>query len=301
MGIIYKVENEVNGKIYIGQTCGSLKRRWWKHQSDARRFEMPGSLLHRAIKKYGVESFNISIIEDIPNELLDEREIYWINFYDSYKSGYNLTKGGMGHKCIPHEDIIKLWDAGRTTKEIAEIMGCGKTVVGNVLQEYDGYSGSEGDARGRKKHQRNVNQYDLDGNLIASFQSIADAHRTTHISSAHIVQVCKGSRNFAGGFRWGYAECAAPNVLGKKRPKPHHAPFVQYDLSGKEINRFLYMNDAAIETGIDAVCIGRCCRGKNRTAGGFQWRFETDQPPGEYIPAVPHGNPHKSVDQCDGA
>ena len=44
--------------------------------------------------KYGVEHFSCSVIETCAENELDEKEIYWINFYDSYKKGYNMTIGG---------------------------------------------------------------------------------------------------------------------------------------------------------------------------------------------------------------
>ena len=92
MGFIYKIQNLKNQKIYIGQTIQSVQERWYHHLEDA----SLGSDLyfHRALRKYGRDNFSWEIIEEIDNDKLNDREIYWINYYNSYNNGYNLTPGG---------------------------------------------------------------------------------------------------------------------------------------------------------------------------------------------------------------
>jgi len=51
-------------------------------------------VIKRAIHKYGKENFIIEEIEKCNQELLNEREKYWISFYNSYENGYNSTLGG---------------------------------------------------------------------------------------------------------------------------------------------------------------------------------------------------------------
>ena len=46
------------------------------------------------MRKYGIENFTFSVIEECSQEQLNEREIYWIEYYDTYKNGYNSTLGG---------------------------------------------------------------------------------------------------------------------------------------------------------------------------------------------------------------
>ena len=98
--IIYKITNTINGKVYIGQTIHSLKQRYQGHLSRAERGDK--GHLYPAMRKYGYNNFTCEIIEMIdetlPNakDILNEREIYWINYYDSTnnKKGYNITLGG---------------------------------------------------------------------------------------------------------------------------------------------------------------------------------------------------------------
>lgn len=88
---IYKVTNKVNGKVYIGQSV-DIGRRWRQHMTAE-----DDIYFHNAIQKYGVDNFIWEVIEKCKKSELDERESYWIEYYDSYNKGYNCTKGGEGN------------------------------------------------------------------------------------------------------------------------------------------------------------------------------------------------------------
>jgi group I intron endonuclease len=94
MGYIYKITNNINGKCYIGKTERTIEIRWSEHTRPSRwKMDLP---LYRAFLKYGINNFSIEEVEECDNTILDEREIYWINYFDTYKSGYNCTAGGEG-------------------------------------------------------------------------------------------------------------------------------------------------------------------------------------------------------------
>lgn len=87
---IYKIENLINHKIYIGQT-NNPKRRFQEHK--AKGYASKGvKILYYAFDKYGLENFSFDIIEETEN--YNEREKYWIKYYDSFENGYNMTLGG---------------------------------------------------------------------------------------------------------------------------------------------------------------------------------------------------------------
>lgn len=88
---IYKVTNKINGKVYIGQSV-DIGRRWRQHMTAK-----DDIYFHKAIQKYGVENFEWEVIEQCKKKDLDAREIYWIEYYDSFNKGYNCTKGGEGN------------------------------------------------------------------------------------------------------------------------------------------------------------------------------------------------------------
>lgn len=91
MGIIYKVTNKINGKSYIGQTKFTLEKRKIEHEKHN------DCYFHYALKKYGFENFKWETVEDkILKEKLNEKEKHYINEYNTFENGYNLTTGGEG-------------------------------------------------------------------------------------------------------------------------------------------------------------------------------------------------------------
>ena len=91
---IYKITNLINGKIYIG-----------KDENDRVSYMGSGKLIRMAIKKYGLENFRKEIVESVNNrELLKQREIFWIDYYNAMDKsiGYNIAKGGHGGDTMTH-------------------------------------------------------------------------------------------------------------------------------------------------------------------------------------------------------
>lgn len=94
MGYIYKITNNINGKCYIGKTERTINIRWSEHIRLSRlKLDLP---LYRAFSKYGIDNFSIEEIEQCDSDKIDEREIYWIDYFNSYRKGYNCTAGGEG-------------------------------------------------------------------------------------------------------------------------------------------------------------------------------------------------------------
>ena len=109
-GIIYKIVNKLNNKIYIGITAKSLNKRrqqhiqWSKHKSRL-------YVIHKAINKYGINNFLFESIDNFcENEDACQKEIKYISLYNSFiPNGYNMTLGGegvLGHK-HPHSEETK--------------------------------------------------------------------------------------------------------------------------------------------------------------------------------------------------
>ncbi len=96
-GIIYKITNIINNKIYIGKTEKTILERWNTHLYSVNREECKHFALYKAITKYGEQNFKIEPIEEIDCSLLNEREKHWISHYNSFgQDGYNMTIGGGG-------------------------------------------------------------------------------------------------------------------------------------------------------------------------------------------------------------
>lgn len=101
------IENVVNNKKYVGQS-DNIKRRWKAHYRELTTNRHYSKHLQNAWNKYGENNFNFKIIEYCDIELLNEKESYWISYYDSYKNGYNLTLGGNGLRGYKFSEASKI-------------------------------------------------------------------------------------------------------------------------------------------------------------------------------------------------
>jgi hypothetical protein len=111
-GIIYKISSP-SGKVYVGQTIRSFEKRMQQHKQDS----SCCTLIKRAIDKYGGEMRYEIIEENVPYEQLDEREIYWISYFNSLApNGYNCTTGGQYTKEYSQELKDRMRDIKNTQK-----------------------------------------------------------------------------------------------------------------------------------------------------------------------------------------
>ena len=97
---IYKITNLINNHCYIGQSR-NIEKRWNSHKSalnssDAKLKNYP---LYKAFSKYGLENFSFEVVEECPIEMLNDKERYWIIYY---QPEYNQTIGG-DYKIIPQK------------------------------------------------------------------------------------------------------------------------------------------------------------------------------------------------------
>lgn len=208
MGYIYKIINNINQKVYIGQTTRNIDIRWKEHCRHFKQ-DMP---ISKAIKKYGVENFTIEKIEVCEDNLLDKREQYWIKHYDSFnkEKGYNATFGGQrtGFEMTDKiKKVFSLWQSGFGQKEIVEKTKLNVETVHNYLIK-SGVTSEDIRERQkeilRRKKGKPTIQYSLDGDFIQEWHSVAEAERATGIGRRNIGAVCNGKRKTAGGFKWKY-------------------------------------------------------------------------------------------------
>lgn len=121
---IYKITKKENGKSYIGQS-NDIERRFSEHKS---KLDIP---IEMAIQKYGINAFTFEVIEECELNQLDERERFWIAYYNTYKGfGYNCNEGGgnnrgenNGRTNLSNEDVAYIrecYDAHMRRKEVYE-------------------------------------------------------------------------------------------------------------------------------------------------------------------------------------
>ena len=104
-GVVYRLVNKQTGQSYIGRTF-DLRKRLWGHKASANKVgtKNEGQPIVHAIRELGFEAFDVEVLykseefEDKKalDDLLNEKEIYFIEKYDSIANGYNRTKGGAG-------------------------------------------------------------------------------------------------------------------------------------------------------------------------------------------------------------
>ena len=136
---IYKITNKKKKKCYIGQS-NDIKRRFAQHKSPYEWNRNPESHLYRAFQKYGINNFQFEVIEECSNEELNDKEIFWINYYHSMtkENGYNLNSGGNGtqgenhprHK-LTKEDVIDIRTRYNNHERCKEVEALYADVIGH--------------------------------------------------------------------------------------------------------------------------------------------------------------------------
>lgn len=109
---IYKIVNNVNNKVYIGQSI-NIEARWKDHINALNRNDSNCTLLQRAWNKYKQVSFSFEILELCAEEQLDDIEIKYIELYDSINHGYNIEAGGNQNKHLSEDTKQKLRNAAK--------------------------------------------------------------------------------------------------------------------------------------------------------------------------------------------
>ena len=203
MAYIYKIVNDINQKIYIGKTDFSIEKRFKEHCRDAFKERSEKRPLYSAMKKYGIEHFHIELIEETDKP--EEREVYWIEQYGSFKYGYNATLGGDGKHYRDYDLIYALYKEGKTIREIASILHYDVKTCQKALDKFN-VSHEIRQQRKIQKDQKSVLQLNKETKeIINIFPSIAEAYKFLGKQhSGHIASVCNGKRKTAYGYSWKY-------------------------------------------------------------------------------------------------
>lgn len=282
MGYIYKVTNLINQKIYIGLTYRDIQTRWSEHKSRANN----GSTLyfHNAIRKYDLNNFYIEQIDEADGDTLKERERYWINYYKSNNRefGYNLTNGGDGNLQLDYNQIYELWNNNYAIVQIANELNIDRSTVRKILQDYKNFSEQEAINRGLLYQSIKVNKYNLNGEFIATFNSLIEAGNGDKVSAHSIGQCCSGKLQTALGYQWKYYNDTS-NIYPAKNFKLYKRKVLQYAKDNEYLNSFNSLREAAstltnnnLKVKTIANQIGQVCKGNRKTAYGYIWKYDDD-------------------------
>lgn len=231
IGTIYKLTSPSN-KCYIGQTINLVERKRTLYNPNK---YYSGHRLDNAIKKYGIENFQYEIIIQIVEsskeklrEKLDELEKFYIEKYDSYNNGYNMTLGGSGSNgCFQTEESkrkISEKAKGRkgsmlgrhlTEEQRNKISNFAKTRTGEKNSFYGKTHSEEAKLKIGRANSIPILQLDLNETVITEFPSAKEAARSLGKPRANseIIKVCKGYISPSGkryitalGYKWKYKE-----------------------------------------------------------------------------------------------
>ena len=203
MAFIYKITNDINQKVYIGKTERSIEERFKEHCRAYNSKQAEKRPLYSAMKKYGIEHFHVELVEETDNP--EEREQYWIKFYNSYGDGYNATMGGDSKRYIDYDEIIKIYQEVQNINKTAKITGHCAKQISQILKNANVPILSSQEIS-RKQNSKSVVQTDKQNNFVAEFSSATEAGRSINKPNTHINACCNHKRQTAYGYKWYFAE-----------------------------------------------------------------------------------------------
>lgn len=260
---IYSIVNELNGHRYIGST-NNFKRRLIHHRSDLRTNTHHSPILQRAYNKYGEHRFYIEILETC--EPIQETLFLLEQKYLDLKPEYNINP-------IANRPPGFKGEVSEETRQKRRLANLGKKASDEARKNM-----SEAQ---RKKPGKKVDQYDLEGNYIQTFNRAVDAGRAmgNYNKYVQIISCCKGKVRTAWGYIWKYnADNRDIFEVQKPKGKDNKRPVVCLTKKDEYVAEFSSILEAAIALGSATNCstINKVVHGKGKTAFGYKWRYKED-------------------------
>jgi group I intron endonuclease len=211
---IYCIENLTNQKKYIGQS-NDIEYRWKQHKYELNCGHHDNDYLQKAWDKYGCNNFNFYILELCDIDKLNEREVYYIDFYDALNrdKGYNLTSGGGQNKYYSKEVCTKISQAlmGHTvaletriklSENHADVSGENHPMFGRKHSE-EAKEKMRQAGIGRPSSRKNLTPVlCVEQEII--FDNATEAGKSLNLDSSAILKCCRGERKTCGGYRWSF-------------------------------------------------------------------------------------------------
>lgn len=225
MGCIYKIKNNINEKIYVGQTTKTLDFRKKEHIRASRYTGYKNSIIYQAIRKYGIENFTFELVEECENILLNNKEIFYIEQFKTISPyGYNMTEGGEANPTTSwevREKIRKSALGRKVSEETRKKMSLAQ--LGNKNYFYNKKHSQETKDKISKNHgmrgkfgklnpiSRKVVRLDkITNKELEEYESLEIAAKwiikngRKSANSSNITNVCKGRQKTAFGYKWKY-------------------------------------------------------------------------------------------------
>lgn len=262
---IYKITNQINGKSYIGKSI-HIQQRWREHLYNNSKC----SLLKYALQKYGINNFKFEVIEECSQEELTEREIYWIQYYNTFNDGYNLTLGGEGVVKYNMDAVYEDYNFTQSIKQTAKNFKCHENTVRNILREY----GVDKTELQLAKPIECLDPRTL--KVIKKFSSIQEAADEMKVQRNAIRLALIGEHKSSAGYYWRYIGDNTQFEIDKTiKPWKVKVQKINY-YTDEVIEEFESISDAAESVGKDrkngGSSISSVCNGKRKSAFGYKWK-----------------------------
>lgn len=300
-GYIYKIYNDVNDKVYIGQTTRTIEKRYKEHlilNDDC--------IIHKAINKYGKKHFNVSEVEkiccDTKEKLYDKlniKEIEYITEYNSMQpNGYNITNGGNN---ISPKIMCKVKQYDKDTYELLNVFdsiseagayindtrvailglisscckGKVKSVKGYVWRYFDD------DLYKYDIHQKSksFDKYDLDGNLLIEDLNAFEIRKILcRKDISGIYKNAIGETSSAYGYIWRFHGEAFGSLSVDLRKNGNNLRSINcYSKDNIFIKTYISSEEARLDIGLKRGShITDVCKGRAKSAGGYVWYYAND-------------------------
>lgn len=231
-----------SGKKYIGQSV-NLKKRKSNFLNFKRGYTSTGyNKINNARKKYNKESdWKYDILEYCLEDRLDEREIFWISYFNTVEEGYNSEYGGGTNKIISDD----------TRRKLSE-------------KKKDVYVGENNPFYGRHHSEETRKR------ISESHKGKETWMKGKHHSEESRKKISIAKSNPSEETRRKISES------NKGRKPVNRKPVLQYSKEGEFIREFETVTSASIELGIEITHICAVCKGKLKTSGGYKWKYKDE-------------------------
>lgn len=255
---IYCIENIKNHKKYIGQSI-NIFRRFNSHKSELRKGTHNNTHLQSAWNKYGEQSFRFYVIIEVESKELDFYERYYIDFFDTYKNGYNRDMGGSNnYKAHQPKEVIQ--------KRL--------TTISNLTPE--------------KREERYINAINAhlhesipilqlslnNGHIVNEWISIRKASHDLNYDQCCIWECVNHIRRTYKNYIWIKKEDFCNfNLKDYKNNNTQPRKIIQCDFAGNIVKEWESANKATID-GFDCSSIIKCCKGKIKYHKGYVFKYK---------------------------
>lgn len=274
MGVIYKIESP-NGRIYVGQTKQLGKRiACYKFNYTKNKFSSGHNKLYNSLKKYGFDNHKFSVIEEVGDDILYEREKYWIKELDTYcfdnPKHLNMSRGGEGG------GRTWMFDVERRKKISESVKGKNNSFYGKKHTEETKKNLSKKTSEYNKKHNVKIPKwgiekgrlkilvsivcYDKYGNFLKEYNSATEASRLLKLDRAQIVKSCrKIITGVSGKYVFRYKEKNYPLKIEVEGIKSQSIkrPVLYLDKKHEIIKEYESAFEASIDLDIPKTTINR--------------------------------------------